>query len=99
MKTVTLYEKCSNGKVFFSLDDVCLDYFTEVIGKKEYVIPEGFEIAKDMTGTKHFYRIDSTNDFGVLQTDHTKNGDFPYLAGCRFNGGKRIYLHRPSSHA
>lgn len=93
--TITLYEKCREGKTWFSLNDRCTD-FAEVISKKTYMIPDGIEVCEDQTGEKHFYRVGDSHDYGEVATDD--NG-FPFIHGFLFNNGERIYLHQPNSNA
>lgn len=100
MELVTLYEKCKEGETWFSLTDHCGDW-VEITGKHKFLIPEGFEVCKDMAGEPHFYVKGYSSDYAEIETD--KNG-FPYLCGMLHSANgrlrspdERVYLKRPTN--
>lgn len=105
MELVTLYEKCKDGKAWFSLTDICGDW-VEIISEHKYVVPEGFHVGEDRTGEPHFY-VDNISDL-IGRSDYAEVGTdengFPYLWGMLYNAdgsfcssNKRVYLKRPTS--
>lgn len=87
MKTVKLY-LCWNQEAgaFYSIERPNSDW-TEITDIHDFFVPEGYEIAMDAAGSKHFYSTYDSSYPALLRTSKNEN---PYL----LDGLKTVKLER-----